>query len=309
MISDDSLPSGQDMKVPQLRNLYKKIGFTDAPGVNKHGIAYTHDGAVDKLLNLLQGHFGAAGASEDDRRDVEAFLLSFDTGMAPAVGFQVTFDGTTNPVGESQVDTLKTVQTTSRCDIIAKGRVGTQPRDWVYVGGDMWDPDKVAEPELTTAQLLALATGPGSAVTVTGVPQGSGTRMGIDRDRDTYLDADELDAGSNPGDPLSTPLTVGVGHGHGEADYAFEMVKPSITRGPTEVVFSLGHAGRVEIEIFDVMGRRTRVLAHGTPFAAGRQSVTWDGRKDDGRSAGTGVYFIQVRTDGGRWTRPVVMAR
>ena len=312
MIPDNLLLSDQDIKVPQLRNLYQKVGFTDAPGAVKHGIAYTHDGAVDNLFNFLQFplfNFGPPSVADDNRRDVEAFLLSFDTGMAPAVGFQVTFDGTANPEGESQVDTLKAVHTTSRCDIIAKGRVGTQPRGWVYVGGDMWDPDKVAEPELTTAQLLALATGPGSAVTVTGVPQGSGTRMGIDRDRDTYPDADELDAGSNPGDPHSTPLTVGVEHGRGGTGYAFEMVKPSITRGPTEVVFSLGRAGRVDIEIFDVMGRRTRNLARGVHFAAGRQSVTWDGRKDDGRSPGAGVYFVQIRTDGGHWTRPVVMAR
>jgi len=307
MVPDNQLLSDQDLKVPQLRNLYKKVGFTDGPGVVKHGIGYTHDGSVDKLLNFLQSH--PAAIAEDDRRDLEAYLLSFDTGMAPAVGFQVTFDGTTNLLGESQVDTLKTVQATNRCDIIAKGRVGSQPRGWVYVGGDLWDPDKVAEPQLTTAQLLALATGPGSALTVTGVPQGSGTRTGIDRDRDTYPDGDELDAGSNPGNPNSTPLTVGVAPGRGESSYAFEMLKPSITKGPTEVVFSLGRAGRVDIEIFDVLGRRARVLARGAHFTAGRQSVLWDGRRDDGSSPGAGVYFVQVRTDGGRWTRPLVMAR
>jgi hypothetical protein len=133
--------------------------------------------------------------------------------------------------------------------------------------------------------------------------------MGIDRDRDTYPDGDELDSGSNPGNPLSTPVTVGVPHGRTDAGYAFEMVKPSLTRGPTEVVFSLGRAGRVDIEIYDVLGRGARVLARGAHFAAGRQSVTWDGRRDDGSSLGAGVYFVQVRTDGGRWTRPVVMTR
>lgn len=313
LIPDNALLSDQDIKVPQLRDLYRKIGFTDAPGaVNKLGIAFTHDGAIDKLFNFLQFplfNFGAPAVANNNRRDVEAFLFSFDTGMAPAVGFQVTFDGAANPEGALRVDTLKTVYTTNRCDIIAKGRVSTQPRGWVYVGGDMWDPDKVAESNLTTAQLLALATDPGSAVTVTGVPKGSGTRMGIDRDRDTYPDGDELNAGSDPGNPLSTPANVGVPGGRGESGFAFEMMKPSLTRGTSEVVFSLGRAGRVDIAIYDVLGREARVLARGDQFGAGRQSVMWDGRRGDGSAAGTGVYFVQVRTDGGRWTRPVVMTR
>ena len=313
MIPDNALLADQDIKVPQLRNLYKKIGFTDAPSaVNKQGTAFTHDGAIDKLFNFLQFplfNFGPPMVANDNRRDVEEFLFSFDTGMAPAVGFQVSFDGTADPEGELRVDTLKTVYTTNRCDIIAKGRVGTQPRGWVYVGGDAWDPDKAGEPNLTTAQLLALATGPGSAVTVTGVPKGSGTRMGIDRDRDTYPDGDELDAGSDPSDPLSTPANVGIAGGRPGNGYAFEMMRPSLTRGPTEVVFSLGRAGRVDITIYDVLGREARGLARGTYFGAGRQSVAWDGRRDDGSAAGAGVYFVQVRTDGGRWTRPVVMTR
>jgi DNA-binding beta-propeller fold protein YncE len=312
MVPDNALLSDQDIKVPQLRNLYTKVGFTDAPAtVNKRGTGFTHDGAVDKLFTFLQFplfNFGPPVGADDIRRDVEAFLLSFDTGMAPAVGFQVTFDGTANPQGESRVDTLKTVYTTNRCDIIAKGRVGSQPRGWVYVGGDLWDPDKLGEAEITTAALLALATGPGSAVTVTGVPDGSGTRMGLDRDRDTYFDGDELDAGSDPGDPNSIPSNVGVTR-DGDGGYAFERLKPSLTRGPTEIVFSLGRAGRVDIEVYDVMGRAARILARGEQFAAGRQTVAWDGRRGDGSAAGAGVYFVRVRTEGGRWTRPLVMTR
>ena len=40
------------------------------------------------------------------------------------------------------------------------------------------------------------------------MPPGSGMRAGIDRDEDGFLDRDELDAGSDPADPLSTPLTI-----------------------------------------------------------------------------------------------------
>jgi hypothetical protein len=312
MVPDNALLSDQDMKVPHLRNMYKKIGFNAAPGsVNKHGTAFTHDGQIDNLFNFLNFplfNFGPPATADDHRRDVEAFLLAFDTGTPPAVGFQVTFDGNPNPEGELQVDTLQTVYDSDRCDIVAKGRIGTQPRGWVYVGGGFWDSDKALEPELTTAQLLALATGSGSALTVTGVPKGSGTRIGIDRDRDTYPDGDELDAGSDPGNPASTPENVGVPN-DGNVGFHLDLVKPNPTRGPCDVMFSIGRGGPVSVVVYDLLGRETRAVARNAWFPAGRHTVVWDGRRQDGRSAGAGVYFVRVETEGGRWTRPLVMAR
>ena len=46
----------------------------------------------------------------------------------------------------------------------------------------------------------------------------------------------------------------------------------------------------------DVAGRRVRALASGAQFGAGRQSVTFDGRDDQGRPLGAGLYFYRVRT-------------
>jgi len=65
--------------------------------------------------------------------------------------------------------------------------------------------------------MLALA-GPGTPLTFTAVPVGSAVRIGVDRDQDGFFDRDELDAGTDPADPGSTPLlgdldgdgTVGV---------------------------------------------------------------------------------------------------
>src|SRR5204863_17890 len=54
IINHTALQEAQDMKVPQLRNLYKKTGFTDQPGVvNKRGFGFTHNGAVDNLFDFL----------------------------------------------------------------------------------------------------------------------------------------------------------------------------------------------------------------------------------------------------------------
>ncbi len=310
LVNDAALQEDQDMKIPQLRNLYRKTGFTDLPGVvNKRGFGYIHDGSTDNLFNFLKFPGFSFGADPDEkRRDLEAFLLSFDTGMAPAVGYQLTF--AVAAPGSSTLDTLRARAAAGDCDLIARGRVGGQPRGWLYQPASQdWQPDKTgpANPNLATAELLALA-GPGSEVTVTGVPKGSGVRIGIDRDRDGYPDGDELDAGSDPGDPRSTPANVAVLPGGG-GRFALLGVRPNPFRERTEVAFTLGRAGRVDLTVYDLLGREVRRVARGLWLEAGRQSLAWDGRRGEGSEAAAGVYFIRLRTDAGHWTRPVVRMR
>lgn len=314
MVSLDTLAVAQDLKVPQLRNLYKKTGYTDEVGaMTKRGFGYGHDGGIDKLFRFLGSPRFAfdpdTAIGNVARRDVEAFLLAFPTGMHPAVGVQVTFDGGSNPAGEARVDTMRALVDASQIDLIAKGRVGTQPRGWQYLGGDAWKSDKSAETNLTTAGLMALALDPSSALTVTGVPGGNGLRMGIDRDRDTYLDGDELDAGSDTGSPLSTPLTVSVNGGPDALRTALERVSPNPSRAQAQIRFALARAGHVDLSVYDVLGREVRTLARGRAFEAGRWNLSWDGRRNDGGTAGAGVYFVRMRTAQGASTLPIVRIR
>ncbi len=310
MIPNDVLLESQDMKVPQLRNLYKKTGFTDANGVvNKRGFGFTHDGAVDNLFTFLQFpqfNFGGPPAAADaKRRDVEAFLLAFDTGTAPAVGYQITFDGTPDPAAQDSMATLEARATAGDCDLVAKGRVNGQPRGWQYVGGGLWQRDKQAEFDITSADLRALA-GPLSEVTVTGVPKGSGFRMGLDRDRDGYLDGDELDAGSDPGNPLSNPTNAGVGPGPSKLGFALRSVGPNPFRAAVEVQFTLGRDSRVDLTVYDVLGRKVQSVAKDLRLPLGQHTLRWDGRDASGSRVSAGVYFIKLRTEGGAWTRTVV---
>ena len=129
LIDRFALQEAQDMKVPQLRNLYQKTGFTDAPGaVNKRGFGFTHNGSVDNLFDFLHfpGFAFAAGADGDaQRRDVEAYLLSFDTGLAPAVGSEVTFDGGPGDAARvARMDTLAARATRSQSP------AGAHRMDW-----------------------------------------------------------------------------------------------------------------------------------------------------------------------------------
>lgn len=56
---------------------------------------------------------------------------------------------------------------------------------------------------------------------------------------------------------------------------------------------ALPEAADVTVELFDASGRRVRVLASG-PRAAGVHDLAWDGRRESGAEAHTGVYFVRA---------------
>ena len=64
------------------------------------------------------------------------------------------------------------------------------------------------------------------------------------------------------------------------------------------IEFTLAMPSSLAAMIYDVAGRPVRTLADGTPAGAGSQRLVWDGRRDDGRPAGSGVYFYRIEAGG-----------
>jgi hypothetical protein len=63
--------------------------------------------------------------------------------------------------------------------------------------------------------------------------------------------------------------------------------------GVAEVRFSLAQADRVQAVVYDVSGRRIRLLAD-RMFPAGEHNLTWNGVDDRGQMAPRGAYFTQI---------------
>jgi len=61
----------------------------------------------------------------------------------------------------------------------------------------------------------------------------------------------------------------------------------------TVISFSLGVAGFVSIDIYNVRGQKVRSLVSGV-FGTGVHSVVWNGLDETGRSVGSGVYFYRM---------------
>jgi hypothetical protein len=81
---------------------------------------------------------------------------------------------------------------------------------------------------------------------------------------------------------------------------------PNPTRGRSQVSFGLGRTGWVELSVFDVAGRRVRMI-HSGPLAAGEHVRAWDGRTDTFRDAPPGVYFFVLNSSAGRQSQKVTL--
>jgi DNA-binding beta-propeller fold protein YncE len=216
-------------KIPQLRNLFDKLGMDLMHTNSRAGFGLTHDGSVDSPVRFVQDAFGFT--DDQQTADLVAFLFSITgSGLIPgssldpnhspgvasldtpaAVGRQITIN---NPTPQLLISNMIALADASppTVDLIVKGIENGEPRGWFYDRtNELFQSDRLAETE-TPAALLALAA-VGSEQTYTVVPLGSGWRLGIDEDAGGYLDGDALDNGVDPDNPLSLAANVPVFEG------------------------------------------------------------------------------------------------
>ncbi|MBI4363791.1 MAG: T9SS type A sorting domain-containing protein, partial [Candidatus Latescibacteria bacterium] len=301
------LQESQDFKVPQLRNLYQKTGFSLTTGAHKRGFGFNHDGAVDNIVNFLRVPlFDFPDTNE--RYQIEAFVLSFDTGMAPSVGRQITIDGTTKNAPETTalLDSLYQQAEIGNCDLIAHGRIGGVMSGFHYQNRRIFISDFSDEGEIPADVLRSWATTDGGEITYLGVPTGSGYRMAIDRDRDGWRDRVELAMGTSPWDPTSSSA---VETAPAPAIVARLMQnRPNPFNPSTVIPYDAGPGGRVTLRVYDVTGRLVRTLVDATQ-GAGVYRTQWDGRDERGASVASGRYFYRLAVGKTVRTKSMVLLR
>jgi hypothetical protein len=232
----------QVFKVPHLRNMYQKVGMFGMPrsksflpesfdpgidnafmGDQIRGFGFKHDGSVDTIHRLNRNigfaprAAGTAGpgdpgnphgipltpAGDKLSRQVEEFMLAYDSNMAPIVGQQITLTRHNAASVGARIDLLMRRADAGDCDLVVHGRRGGWPTGYLYVGDGRFQPDRRAAPRRSDLALRADARLPGGELTYTCTPPGSGVRIGLDRDEDGVLDRDEILAGSKPADRSS----------------------------------------------------------------------------------------------------------
>jgi YVTN family beta-propeller protein len=227
------------IKVPQLRNEYRKVGFNLTQLVNTAGFGVLHDGSVDSLERFVSEPVFQV-TSDQMVADLTALLLSFAGSDLPqgspsnpleppggaskdssaSVGLQTTvLDGTSIPPAQvALLATLQSLAESGKVGLVVKGKQAGIARGYVYIGGGLLQSDRAQE-RVGIAALEAAAAS-GNELTWTIVPRGTQTRIGIDRDLDGCLDRDELDGGSDPADPASHVCGPGQPYCSGDGSLA-----------------------------------------------------------------------------------------
>lgn len=76
----------------------------------------------------------------------------------------------------------------------------------------------------------------------------------------------------------------------------------------TTVAFDLARTDHARVVIYDVQGRAVRTLVD-EELPAGRHTVAWQGRDDQGRGVASGVYFARLQADSGHGLVKLVLVK
>jgi hypothetical protein len=214
--------SNVTMKIPQLRTLYKKVGFDATQLSNNRGFGLLHDGSVDSIARFV-GEPVFTVQNDQEVADLVAFMLAFSGSGLPAgsatsvleppgtasqdthaaVGKQTTLAGPPSAAQTNFIARVTALADAGRVGLVVKGSQAGLARGYTYVGNGTFQSDRAGE--TVSGAVLAQSASPGGELTYTVVPKPAERRIGIDQDDDTFLDRDELDAGFDPADPQSHP--------------------------------------------------------------------------------------------------------
>ena len=114
---------------------------------------------------------------------------------------------------------------------------------------------------------------------------------------------------TTPDSQLVTVTGSGVEEKGSEGGGAFALqAGPNPFRGDLEVQYSLPQREWISLVVYNAAGQVVRTLQPGEA-REGTQRVRWDGRGQDGKEAGAGVYFLRLRAGSATLTRNVLLLR
>jgi hypothetical protein len=92
------------------------------------------------------------------------------------------------------------------------------------------------------------------------------------------------------------------------ATLEFAGAVPNPALSDTRLQFSLAQPGPVRLTLYDLNGRRVRVLADGE-FGAGPHALRWDARDEAGQRVGAGLYWARLEAGDRVFTKRITLLR
>jgi hypothetical protein len=210
-------------KFAQLRSVADKLGVDGSTNNGRAGFGFMHDGRVDTVTHFLSDGFGTFFVNDQQIADAVALLLCFagsdlaffgnpsgpSLDVPAAAGHQVTFASATPPLLFSNMYNLA-LQAGSRLELVIRGKRAGVARQWLLRHStQQFQPDRNQDPAVSLTDVIS-SVAVGNEYTATLVPEGIGTRFGLDRDGDGFFDTTEAEAGTDPADASSYPFHLSV---------------------------------------------------------------------------------------------------
>ena len=92
--------------------------------------------------------------------------------------------------------------------------------------------------------------------------------------------------------------------------FAFRLAQnqPNPFNPSTEIRFAVATAGRVDLAVYDLTGRRIRTLVAAS-LPAGEHAVRWDGDDENGAPLASGLYLYRVTAGGQSQMRKMMLVK
>ncbi len=123
-----------------------------------------------------------------------------------------------------------------------------------------------------------------------------------------YLTTGSLDYCGGYGTPQEKPVADADVADALPKTFALRQNHPNPFNAGTVIEYDLPVPSDVELEVFDVLGRRVVGLAYGY-MPAGKHALVWDGRNSNGDPVSSGVYFYRFAADAFVHTRKLVVLK
>jgi hypothetical protein len=91
-------------------------------------------------------------------------------------------------------------------------------------------------------------------------------------------------------------------------DFGLSQNYPNPFNGSTTIQFALRKDGAASLSIFDILGRRIKLL-HSDHLLAGEHSITWNGADESGTSVTSGIYFYRLESTDGSIVKCMIMLK
>jgi hypothetical protein len=125
----------------------------------------------------------------------------------------------------------------------------------------------------------------------------------------TAVNADSTFAGGETEDyPISIVTSTAVGQPAPADQVLLAAVSPNPTRDGASVRYALPRAADIRLAVYDLAGRKVRVLESGLQ-GAGEHAARWDGRDASGAETPAGLYLVKLHVEGRDLTRAMIRLR